>query len=112
MLINFFQTLKKLEIPVSVKEFLVLLEAMQARLAFGSVDDFYLLARSCLVKDEKYFDRFDRAFGAWFKDLESLEDVLNALVPDKNSPSLVCTAKQHFYFRSPREKRTDLSSLK
>ena len=44
MLINFFQTLKKLEIPVSVKEFLVLLEAMQARLAFGSVDDFYLLA--------------------------------------------------------------------
>ena len=83
MLINFFQTLKKLEIPVSVKEFLVLLEAMQARLAFGSVDDFYLLARSCLVKDEKYFDRFDRAFGAWFKDLESLEDVLNALVPEE-----------------------------
>ncbi|MED5229084.1 MAG: hypothetical protein VYA36_06810, partial [Pseudomonadota bacterium] len=83
MLINFFQTLKKLEIPVSVKEFLVLLEAMQARLAFGSVDDFYLLARSCLVKDEKYFDRFDRAFSAWFKDLESLEDVLNALVPEE-----------------------------
>ena len=83
MLINFFQTLKKLEIPVSVKEFLVLLEAMQARLAFGSVDDFYLLARSCLVKDEKYFDRFDRAFGAWFKDLESLQDVLNALVPEE-----------------------------
>jgi len=83
VLINFFQTLKKLEIPVSVKEFLVLLEAMQARLAFGSVDDFYLLARSCLVKDEKYFDRFDRAFSAWFKDLESLEDVLNALVPEE-----------------------------
>ena len=83
MLINFFQTLKKLEIPVSVKEFLVLLEAMQARLAFGSVDDFYLLARLCLVKDEKYFDRFDRAFSAWFKDLESLEDVLNALVPEE-----------------------------
>ena len=83
MLINFFQTLKKLEVPVSVKEFLVLLEAMRSRLAFGSVDEFYLLARACLVKDEKYFDRFDRAFSAWFRDLETLEDLLSALVPEE-----------------------------
>ena len=83
MLINFFQTLKKLEIPVSVKEFLVLLEAMKLQVAFGSVDEFYLLARACLVKDEKYFDRFDRAFSAWFRDLETLEDLLSALVPEE-----------------------------
>ena len=81
MLINFFQTLKNAGMPVSVKEYLVLLEAVKAGLAFASVDDFYLLARTCLVKDEKYFDRFDRAFSAWFKDLETVDDIINALVP-------------------------------
>ncbi len=82
MLINFFQTLKNTGIAVSVKEYLVLLEAVKAHLAFASVDDFYLLARTCLVKDEKYFDRFDRAFSAWFKDLETVDDIINALVPE------------------------------
>jgi len=82
VLINFFQTLKNAGMPVSVKEYLVLLEAVKAGLAFASVDDFYLLARTCLVKDEKYFDRFDRAFSAWFKDLETVDDIINALVPE------------------------------
>ena len=82
MLISFFQTLKQSGIPVSVKEYLMLLEALQARLAFASVDDFYLLARACLVKDEKYFDRFDRAFGAWFSEMESIDDIINALIPE------------------------------
>lgn len=59
-----------------------MLEALQARLAFGNVDDFYLLSRTCLVKDEKYFDRFDRAFGAYFKDLQSLDDVIEAIIPE------------------------------
>lgn len=44
---------------------------------------FYHLARICLVKDEANFDKFDRVFGAYFKQLESLEDVLNALIPDE-----------------------------
>lgn len=82
MLINFFQALKNTGVAVSVKEYLVLLEAVKAGLAFASVDDFYLLARTCLVKDEKYFDRFDRAFSAWFKDLETVDDIINALVPE------------------------------
>ena len=82
MLINFFQTLKNTGIPVSVKEYLVLLEAVKAGLVVASVDGFYLLARTCLVKDEKYFDRFDRAFSAWFKDLETVDDIINALVPE------------------------------
>ena len=72
MLISFFQTLKKTGIPVSVKEYLMLLEALNARVAFASVDDFYLLSRACLVKDEKYFDRFDKAFAAWFNEMESI----------------------------------------
>jgi len=83
MLVNFFYTLKRAEIPVSIKEYLVLLEALQAHLAFADMDDFYHLARTCLVKDEANFDKFDRVFGAYFKQLESMEDVLNALIPEE-----------------------------
>lgn len=82
MLVNFFYGLRNAEIPVSIKELLVLLEAMEKRLAFGSIEDFYLLARTCLVKDEKYFDKFDRAFGAYFRDLESLDDIIEAIIPE------------------------------
>ncbi len=82
MLINFFQTLRSAGIPVTLKELLVLFEALKRQLAFGRVDEFYLLARTCLIKDEKYFDKFDRAFGAYFKDLENLDDVIETLIPD------------------------------
>ena len=82
MLVTFFLSLKKAGVPVSVREFLVLLEAMTRGLAFGSIDDFYRLSRTVLVKDEQYFDRFDRAFGAFFKELESFDDVLEALLPE------------------------------
>ena len=75
MLVNFFYTLKRAEIPVSIKEYLMLLEALQCHLAFADMDDFYHLARICLVKDEANFDKFDRVFGAYFKQLESLEAV-------------------------------------
>ena len=83
MLVNFYFTLRRAEVPVSIKELLVLMEALEHNLAFGSVDDFYLLSRTCLVKDEKYFDRFDRAFGAYFKGLDSLEGIVEALIPDE-----------------------------
>lgn len=82
MLVNFFYALRKADVPVSLKELLVLLEAMEKNLVFGSVDDFYLLSRTCLIKDEKYFDKFDRAFGAYFKGLESLDGIIEALIPD------------------------------
>ena len=82
MLINFFSTLKKAKVPVSIKELLDLLAAMEQNLAFGSVDDFYLLARTCMVKDEKYYDRFDRAFGAYFKNLENIDGIVEALLPE------------------------------
>ncbi|MEZ5493962.1 MAG: VWA domain-containing protein [Pseudomonadales bacterium] len=82
MLINFFYTLRNAGVPVSIKELLVLLEALQNHLAFGSIDDFYVLARACLVKDEKYFDRFDQAFGRYFKDMQTVDDLISAMIPD------------------------------
>lgn len=82
MLLRFFEGLRKGGIPVSIKELLTLLEALENHLAFGSVDDFYLLARTCMVKDEKYYDRFDRAFSLYFKDLETLDDFLEAMIPE------------------------------
>ncbi len=82
MLIDFFSELKRANVPVSLKELLVLIEALEARLAFANVDDFYLLARTLLVKDEKYYDRFDLAFGAYFNGIAKLDDILDALIPD------------------------------
>ncbi|MYM69012.1 VWA domain-containing protein [Pseudoduganella sp. FT55W] len=71
MLIDFFFTLKDAKIPVTIKEFLTLLEAMQKQVVSGSLDDFYYLARLTLVKDEAHFDKFDRAFGLYFKGIQT-----------------------------------------
>ncbi len=83
MLINFFFGLKEAGVPVSIKELLVLLEALEKNLVFADIDEFYVLSRALLVKDEKYFDRFDRAFGLYFRDLESLNDIIEAMIPDE-----------------------------
>jgi uncharacterized protein len=90
MLIDFFYALRSSKLPVSVKEYLVLLEALQAGVvgpksggieADGSpsagaykVEDFYYLSRTVLVKDEKHYDKFDRAFSAYFKGVEMVAD--------------------------------------
>jgi uncharacterized protein with von Willebrand factor type A (vWA) domain len=79
MLIDFFYTLRAAKLPVSVKEFLMLLEAMQANVVGPqsdacSMDDFYYLSRTALIKYEKHFDKFDKAFGAYFKGVEMLTD--------------------------------------
>jgi uncharacterized protein with von Willebrand factor type A (vWA) domain len=85
MLIDFFYTLRSAKLPVSVKEFLVLLEALDAGVVgpksedATSLDDFYHLCRTVMVKDEKHFDRFDRAFGAYFRGVESLADLTREL---------------------------------
>ena len=76
MLIDFFLHLKAQRLPVSTREFLGLLEALQAGVGERSVDDFYYLARTCLVKDERLFDRFDQAFGAYFKGIEQVAELL------------------------------------
>ena len=83
MFISFFQVLKRAGIPVSIKELLDLILALKNNLVFAETEEFYYLARVILVKDEKYFDRFDRAFSAYFKDLESLDDIIEAMIPDE-----------------------------
>jgi uncharacterized protein with von Willebrand factor type A (vWA) domain len=79
MLISFFLALRAAKLPVSVREFLTLLEALQAGVlddedGVPTLESFYALARATLVKDESRFDAFDRAFSAYFKGIESLGD--------------------------------------
>ena len=71
MFINFFLELRAAKVPVSLREYLTLLEAMRQNLADYSVEDFYYLSRSALVKDERNLDKFDRVFGHHFKGLEA-----------------------------------------
>ena len=91
MLVDFFLHLKARQLPVSTKELLALLEALQARLVGASLDDFYLLSRAILVKDEALYDRFDRAFGEYFKGVEALPG-LEAMIPEE---WLELAAKRH-----------------
>jgi len=81
MLIDFFLHLKAARLPVSTREFLTLLEALEARVVSLSFDDFYTLARTCLIKDETHFDRFDIAFGTYFKGVNAIFDV-RAEIPE------------------------------
>ncbi|MEC3765199.1 MULTISPECIES: vWA domain-containing protein [Cupriavidus] len=74
MLIDFFFSLRHAKLPVSVKEYLTMLEALKAQVITPSIDDFYYLSRMTLVKDEKHFDKFDQAFAAYFKGVDSLVD--------------------------------------
>src|SRR3954471_15752578 len=83
MLIEFFLKLKQGGLPVSVREFLTLLEALDKRVISGSIDDFYYLSRACLVKDESNYDKFDRVFGAYFKGITELPEGATALIPEE-----------------------------
>ena len=81
MLTGFFLHLKSFRLPVSTREFLTLLEALDKRVVSLSLDDFYSLSRACLVKDEQLFDRFDLAFGTYFKGVEAIFDI-RAEIPE------------------------------
>ena len=72
MFIPFFLALKAAKVPVTLREFLLLLEGMQAGLTEFDVEAFYFLARATLVKDERHIDRFDQVFSSYFKGLEAL----------------------------------------
>ena len=69
MFTNFFLELRQAKVPVSIKEYLALMEAMEKHVADYNVDDFYYLSRSVLVKDERNLDKYDRVFGNVFKGL-------------------------------------------
>ena len=75
MLTEFFLKLKGHKVPVSIKEWLTLMEAMHKGVISPSIDEFYYLSRTALVKDEQNFDKFDRAFGEFFQGIESLAGV-------------------------------------
>jgi len=94
MLIDFFLHLRAHKLPVSTKEFLTLLDGLQQRVCGHSIDDFYHFSRLCLVKDESHYDKFDRAFGSYFKGVTEIpglgadipEDWLRAVMKKHLSP--------------------------
>ncbi len=81
MFTNFFHELKAAGVPVTLREYLTLMEAMEKDLAGRRVEDFYYLSRAALVKDERNLDKFDRVFGHVFKGLALIEDALAAEIP-------------------------------
>ena len=84
MFVTFFQELKTAGVPVTLKEYLTLMQALEAHVAGFRVEDFYYLSRAALVKDERNFDRFDRVFGHVFKGLEGLSaEELLAQIPEE-----------------------------
>jgi uncharacterized protein with von Willebrand factor type A (vWA) domain len=77
---SFFAELRGANVPVSLREYLTLMEAMQRRVVAFDIDDFYFLARTALVKDERHLDRFDRVFGHCFKGIETTADPKTAIL--------------------------------
>lgn len=88
MLIDFFYTLRAAKLPVSVREWLTLLQALQAQVVGPnnpdacSMDDLYFLMRATLIKDEKHFDKFDQAFAAYFKGVDTIADFTQPIPAD------------------------------
>ena len=75
MLIDFFLHLRSAKLPVSIKEYLLLLEAMREQVIGPSIDEFYFLSRATLVKDERNFDKFDKAFGSYFNGVRNIPGI-------------------------------------
>ena len=82
MFVEFFLALKEARIPVTLREFLVLLEAMERKVVSFNVDEFYFLSRSSLVKDERNLDKFDQVFGSCFEGLEFGQDLFETGIPE------------------------------
>ena len=81
MFVTFFHELKSAGLPVTLREYLTLMEAMEADLASRRVEDFYYLARATLVKDERNLDKFDRVFGHVFKGLDLMSEAVTVEIP-------------------------------
>ena len=81
MLVRFFTDLRAGGVPVTIPEFLSLLEALESRVVASSPEEFYYLARLAMVKDERHFDRFDRVFAEHFKCAEKVFEKIVAELP-------------------------------
>ncbi|PAU75773.1 vWA domain-containing protein [Halomonas salipaludis] len=82
MFIGLFETLKRAGVPVSLRELLDLHAVVEHGVVFADMQSFYQVARTVMVKDERHFDSYDRAFAAWFEGLENLDAAIEALIPD------------------------------
>ena len=82
MLIGLFEALRHEKVPVTLREWLDLMGALDADLAFADLDQFYHLARTVLVKDERHFDRYDRAFGVYFRGIAKSDVDIAAQIPE------------------------------
>ena len=82
MFFQFFDELRAAKVPVTLKEYLALMEALSKNVIDQKIEDFYYLSRSVLVKDEKNLDKFDRVFGHVFKGLEALDETITAQIPE------------------------------
>ena len=82
MFTTFFHELRSANIPVTLKEYLMLMEALDSDLAGGRVENFYYLSRAALIKDERHLDKFDQVFGHVFKGLELMSDIATAEIPE------------------------------
>jgi uncharacterized protein with von Willebrand factor type A (vWA) domain len=83
MFATFFHELKAAKVPVTLKEYLTLMQALEADLAGRRVEDFYYLSRAALVKDERHLDRFDQVFGHVFKGLDLMSEAVEARIPEE-----------------------------
>lgn len=104
MLLNFFSELRAARVPVSLRELLDLIRALEKNIVFADMDEFYYLARAILVKDERHYDKFDRAFAAYFEGLENLNEHIEALIPEE-------WLRQEFLRSLSAEEREQIKSL-
>jgi uncharacterized protein with von Willebrand factor type A (vWA) domain len=83
MFVTFFHELRSAGVPVTLREYLILMEAMERDLASRQVESFYYLSRAALVKDERNLDKFDRVFGHVFRGLALVDEAVNAEIPSE-----------------------------
>jgi uncharacterized protein with von Willebrand factor type A (vWA) domain len=104
MLLRFFLCVRDHKVPASLRELLDLLQALRSRLVFADIEAFYFMSRMCLVKDEKYYDRFDQAFASFFDGVSSWQAVFD---PPANAVLLRSTLKLAY----PKLSENELANL-
>ena len=103
MLIDFFCKCREYKVPCTLRELLDLIRALEQHVVFANIDDFYVVSRAVLVKDESYFDKFDRAFADYFKGVSSIELDLSGIPED--------WLKKHFNKMLTKEEKAKIEAL-